>query len=142
MLKCFVLTFLVVIFGREASAAAASCPGTTPEIEACFKSKLDSVEAELRQYSDAAAKLIDERHDPDETLAAFRKGEVAWAAYRDAECDAVYDKWSNGTIRGIMGLTCARLITEARTHEVWLNWLTYMDSTPPVLPEPVVEADR
>jgi len=48
----------------------------------------------------------------------------------------LYDWWKGGTIRGAMTLGCRTRITEARTLEVWRNWLTYVDSTPPILPRP------
>ena len=121
-------------------------------MEACLRSTLDDVEAELHHYTDAAIKRIEEdgaaskeyggQDDSVEILAAFRKGEAAWDDYRRAACDAVYESWSTGMIRGAMALTCQTRITEDRTHEVWRNWLTYMDRTPPVLPEPVVESGR
>ncbi|EPH6367104.1 lysozyme inhibitor LprI family protein, partial [Vibrio cholerae] len=30
-------------------------------------------------------------------------------------------------------------LTRQRTYEIWKNFLTYMDSTAPVLPEPSME---
>ncbi len=69
-------------------------------------------------------------------LAEFDKAQTAWIAYRDAECGAIYDYWSSGTIRNTIALTCEIDLTRRHTHTVWSEWLTYMDSTPPILPEP------
>ena len=153
MFKCLATTALMVLLGRETRAAVPVCPGqTTREDEACLQLTLDGAEAELQHYTDAATKRIDEmgaylkqigdQDNSTEVLGGFHKGEAAWAAYRKAACDAVYVSWSGGTIRGAMALTCETRITEERTHEVWRNWLTYGDSTPPVLPEPIVETGR
>ncbi len=42
-------------------------------------------------------------------------------------------------IAAIKAIWCKTKLTKQRTHELWENFLTYMDSTPPVLPEPSVE---
>ncbi|MDE0552455.1 hypothetical protein OU793_24315, partial [Vibrio sp. VP6] len=60
-------------------------------------------------------------------------------AYMSSHCDSVYTQWRDGTIRGVMAISCKTKLTKQRTHELWENFLTYMDSTPPVLPEPSVE---
>ena len=36
-----------------------------------------------------------------------------------------------------MNLGCMIEATRARTHDIWTDYLTYVDRTPPVLPEPV-----
>ena len=139
MFERLMLIVLAALPG-QARAAVPTCPGnSTPEVEACLQIRLDRTDAERRRYTDAAIERIS-KEDPAEVLASFRNGETAWTKYRDAECGAVDVRWSAGTIRGTMSLVCERRLTEARTHEVWLNWLTYMDSTPPLLPEPSVEA--
>ena len=43
---------------------------------------------------------------------------------------------SSATIRNAMSLTCRIRLVDQRTHTIWQNWLTFMDSTPPILPEP------
>ena len=112
------------------------CPGsTTRDVEQCLAAGLARADAELnRYYAATVARLT---RDGDTTsLAKLRASERAWIAYRDAECDAVYDWWKGGTIRGTMSLECRTSITKARTLEVWRNWLTFADTTPPVLPRP------
>ncbi len=142
MSNCLILSILAAFLGQQARAAVPLCPGlTTPEVEACLQSKLDHIDAELQRYTDAAVDRI-KQEDPSEVLASFHEGETAWTKYRDAECGAVYDYWSRGTVRGAMSIVCATHLTEARTHEVWFNWLTYVDSTPPLLPELTVETGR
>jgi uncharacterized protein YecT (DUF1311 family) len=125
------------------------CGGTTIELDQCLAGVFEKVDAEhLRYVAAARARLQHEAEtaidDPGPARAAqgFEAAETAWLAYRKAECGAVYDNYSGGTIRGSMELSCRLHLTRLRTHTVWLNWLTYFDSTPPVLPEPVVPPAR
>jgi uncharacterized protein YecT (DUF1311 family) len=121
--------------------AATKCPGeTTLEINDCMSAELAKAEDDLKRYLAAARRRLksEATDNPDAltALADLDKTETTWAAYREAECDAVYDYWKSGTIRGAMALTCEIDLTRRRTHTVWNEWLTYMDSTPPILPEP------
>ena len=112
------------------------CPdaATTLEMNACLGEELAAAKAEQRRYLDAAT---DRAADRGELVAAIMQSQAAFETYRKAECDAVYENWKDGTIRGAMALSCRIALTRSRTHGIWGNWLTYMDSTPPVLPEPV-----
>lgn len=128
-----------------ASVAAAPgpthCPGdNTLEINDCRSAELAAAEADLARYLAAARTRLkaDGADDPGSAaaLADLDKTETAWKAYRTAQCDAVYDYWQAGTIRTVMALSCEIDLTRQHTHTVWSSWLTYMDSTPPILPEP------
>jgi uncharacterized protein YecT (DUF1311 family) len=126
-----------------AAAPPANCPGeNTLEINDCQAAKLAAADAELQRYLAAARKRLKSDAADDagvaKALAGFDKIQAAWSAYRDAECGALYDYWSSGTIRTSIELVCKIDLTRQRTHTVWGDWLTYMDSTPPILPEPKV----
>ena len=136
---------LAILAAATSLAAAPSphCPGdNTPEIDACFGLQLDAANAELDRYVAAARKRIaDDMKDAAEssqapTLADFDKAEKQWAAYRVTACGAVYDEWSGGTIRTSMEINCQIFFTHQHTFAVWSEWLTYMDDTPAILPEP------
>lgn len=128
----------IIIIAALLSAARNPCDGsTTREVEQCLAADLARADAELNRYYAAATKRLTEQQDT-AALAKLRAAERAWIAYRDAECDAVYDSWGQGTIRGAMNLGCRITLAEARTATVWRNWLTYADSTPPILPKPRV----
>ncbi len=117
-------------------AAGNLCDGsTTREVEQCLAADLARADGELNRYYAAATKRLTEQQDT-VSLAKLRTAERAWIAYRDAECDAVYESWGQGTIRGAMTLGCRIDLTKARSAAIWRNWLTYADSTPPVLPKP------
>lgn len=106
---------------------------TTVEMNECFSEALARADARRAEYFDAALERYADRPELHE---AMRKGETAFQAYRDAECGAVLQNWIDGSIRGAMTLGCRIAMTDRRTHRIWQNWLTSMDSSPPVLPEP------
>ncbi|CDT90576.1 conserved exported hypothetical protein [Vibrio coralliirubri] len=105
----------------------------TIEINQCAAIELESAQAELDKY--LAASFEHNAYDA-ELVASIKKAQESWQVYMTAHCDSVYTQWRDGSIRGIMVLSCKTTLTKQRTHEVWANFLTYMDSTPPVLPEP------
>lgn len=105
----------------------------TIEINQCAAIELESAQAELDKY--LAASFEHNAYDA-ELVASIKKAQESWQAYMSAHCSSVYTQWRDGSIRGIMALSCKTTLTKQRTHEVWANFLTYMDSTPPVLPEP------
>ncbi|MCK8085383.1 lysozyme inhibitor LprI family protein [Vibrio sp. 1CM8B] len=105
----------------------------TIEINQCAAIELESAQAELDKY--LAASFEHNAYDG-ELVASIKKAQESWQAYMMAHCDSVYTQWRDGSIRGVMALSCKTTLTKQRTHEVWENFLTYMDSTPPVLPEP------
>jgi uncharacterized protein YecT (DUF1311 family) len=142
----------LTVFAAAAAVAASPTPAceqaavSTQDMEQCRGKRLDAANADLARYIAAARKRLREDaasagDTAGKTLADFDKAEQAWDAYRTAECDAVYQNWSEGTIRGVMSLTCQIDLTIRHTHTVWSNWLTYMDSTPPILPEPAPPSD-
>lgn len=109
---------------------------STLEINACAQQELDAANAQLQAYLTAAY----EHHSDDaQLLAAIKTAQQQWQAYADAHCQAIYTQWREGTIRGVMALSCRLALTRQRTHEVWDSFLTYMDSSPPLLPEPSLQ---
>ncbi|PTO52772.1 hypothetical protein CWN94_16110 [Vibrio splendidus] len=105
----------------------------TIDINHCAAIELESAQAELDKYLTASF----EHNDYDaELVASIKKAQESWQAYMSAHCNSVYTQWRDGSIRGLMALSCKTTLTKQRTHEVWANFLTYMDSAPPVLPEP------
>lgn len=117
-------------------AAAGGCPGeTTREVETCLANDLARADAELNRYYAAAVQRLT-KEGQTLPLAELRASERAWITYRDAECDAVWEWWKEGSVRGTFATECRIELTQARTMSIWRNWLTYVDSTPPLLPDP------
>jgi uncharacterized protein YecT (DUF1311 family) len=134
-----ILALAAAVAGRPAP----DCDGNTREIETCLGERLKGQEARLATYVTAARKRIREEaaESPNlpglqRAIGGFDAAEAAWRTYRDAECGAVYDYHSAGTVRGVKSLKCRMLLTQRHTHTVWEQWLRYEDSTPPILPEP------
>lgn len=132
---------LPILLSLALAAPADPCSGakTTVEMDVCLAKVSNAAEIEMQRYLAAARKRGAE--DGPQVLKAFDLAQLRWSAWRKAECDAVFTQWQGGTIRGAAYLGCKIALTQARTHWLWRNWLTYMDSTPPILPEPKVSAD-
>ena len=116
---------------------------STLDVNACGAEYSRRADRELDRYLATARKnlaeeLSGEFADPaaKSALAEFNAAQKTWEAFRKAECSATYSRYMGGTIRGSMYEGCWREVTEARTHQVWLNWLQFMDRTPPLMPEP------
>lgn len=108
----------------------------TLETNRCAAIELEIAEEVLSHYLETSV----EHNAVDlELVEAIKVAQKQWQAYAAAHCGAVYTQWRDGTIRGVMGITCRTRLTKQRTHDVWQDFLTYMDSTPPVLPEPAIE---
>ncbi|WP_063672415.1 lysozyme inhibitor LprI family protein [Dyella thiooxydans] len=116
-----------------AYASSPPCDGSTTEIQVCLGKKIDAADALLARYLAKAQARIDRDFGGKPRLGA---AQAAWVAYRRIECGDVFDYWAEGTYRTIADAECMLRLTQQRTHEVWQAYLTYPDSTPPLLPEP------
>ncbi len=108
----------------------------TFEINQCASMALDSAQAELTKYLEAS--FEHNANDPD-LVSAIQVAQKDWQSYMSSHCNSVYTQWRDGSIRGVLAISCKTQLTRQRTHEIWKNFLTYMDSTAPVLSEPSME---
>lgn len=117
---------------------------TTPEVNACAAAEVARDREVMERYLAAAtARMREEAEDAgqlsgrsiEESLAA---SQADWERYAESACAAVYHRWSGGTIRTVMHLGCMGQLVRQRTHYLWQDYLTYPDSTPPILPEPAL----
>jgi len=106
---------------------------TTIEVNQCAQQELLSAEKKMQRY---LAQSIAQFRDDSLVAESIEQAQHAWLAYRKTHCDSVYNQWRGGTIRTVMAIACETKLTQQRTRELWLNYLTFMDSTPPILPEP------
>ena len=106
---------------------------TTLDINQCATIELKSANTEMLAYLEKSYQHYD--YDPT-LIKAIKFAQKDWQNYMTSHCDSVYTQWRSGTIRGVMAISCKTKLTKQRTHEIWQNFLIYMDSTPPVLPEP------
>lgn len=126
--------------------------GNTLQMNACAAEDLDIETARMEAYLNAALmQVVSEAEDMgDATDAAvlveeIQLSQVAWQTYADQACAAVYTRWQAGTIRVMMAIGCHINLTRERSHHLWAEYLSFPDSTPPILPEPimtVIEEER
>jgi uncharacterized protein YecT (DUF1311 family) len=127
------------IVATAPSSSAAPCPGTTAiAVNACLNARLEQSDAALNRYYETALRRI-RRENGAKVAQEFVRAERSWIVYRDSECKSVFDRYG-GTIRVSVGLDCSIRLTRLRTYAIWRDWLTYVDSTPPLLPRPEVES--
>ncbi len=104
----------------------------------CSAEAQESADDELNRYYAAAAKRLGD-DEKVEILEQLRSAQQAWTRFRDAECEAVAVSWRPGSLASTMQAVCINRLTRARTRTIWASWLTYADSTPPILPRPADE---
>ena len=132
---------------KDVTADNVDCDGAnTIEINACMSSELVAAESVMAKYLAASRERFlrnlesgfndDTAEGKAEALANFGAAQENWRAYRESHCGSVYYYWRGGTIRGAMYLGCSIDMAKKRTWQLWQDWLTYPDSTPPILPEP------
>jgi uncharacterized protein YecT (DUF1311 family) len=103
------LTAIIQFAAVGASAAALDCEKamSTPDVNECAAIELKAVEEKLNQVYQRTLKALDE--DGKESVEARQKlivAQRAWVKFREADCDAVYQRRIGGTIRTIMYIGC------------------------------------
>ena len=133
MNKFFILLFS--IYSVNALSDDFNCDEamTTPQVNYCAGVELEKAQHEMNAY---LVKSKEHNNGDLELIKSINVAQKAWLLYADAHCDSIYTQWRDGTIRGVMSLSCKTKVTKQRTHEIWANFLAYIDSTPAVLPEP------
>lgn len=133
------MSLLLLALALAAPADRCADAKTTVETNLCLARANNAAELEMDRYLVAARQRA--AGDGVMVVKALDEAQARWIAWRKGECDAVYTHLQGGTIRTAGLLTCRIDLTEARTRQLWKTWLTYPDSTPPILPEPGVSAD-
>ncbi|MFZ6678989.1 lysozyme inhibitor LprI family protein [Undibacterium sp. Tian12W] len=105
----------------------------TQEEAQCMTAEVSKADKKLQTYLQAAKSRIDRTPDVKLNLDNAQK---SWEQYRSAHCSDVYTYWAQGSVRYRQSAQCQLDLTQNRTHDVWQAYLTYADSTPPVLPRP------
>ena len=126
----FLLPFFV-----QASDVDCENAMTTYAMNICAAREMENANIELAKYIAA----VKEKYSSESgVVAALDKSQQAWLGYRESHCDAIYEIWSGGTIRGVMFGACMLQLTKQRTHNIWSDYLASMDPdpNPAMLPEP------
>ncbi|MCA1653812.1 MAG: hypothetical protein ABR588_08460 [Sphingomicrobium sp.] len=134
------MSILILIALAAAPAAKFDpCQGSdTISMAQCMDGKIEQATARLKHYRAIAFnRFHDDKQGQDlATTKALENSAVIADAYRTTYCDAVYQQWIGGTIRYAMHQSCTLRLIDRETHDIWRDFLSYMDSTPPLLPEP------
>lgn len=111
------LCFLIAL---SAPALAGNCEKamTTLEINVCASIEQKKIEAKLNKVYQRVLKSLDQPDSPGASYSEMRKSLVAaqraWIKFREADCDAVYQKHAGGTIRTVMFIGCMQAHAEQR----------------------------
>ncbi len=96
------------------------------EINECAKLELTKKDKELNAAYQALMQRLEPNGKFDDTdyinvKKSLVESQKNWMKYRDADCKAKYTLHEQGTIRGIVHLSCLKEKTEKRTKEL-LEW--------------------
>jgi uncharacterized protein YecT (DUF1311 family) len=92
--------------------------GGTPEIEYCANHEFEKEDRKLNaSYSQVVAQIKTNSSDKS-ILSQLVKAQRLWVAFRDAECGAHYTYYIDGTIRGLMFVSCKTELTEQREKDL------------------------
>ena len=143
--KCLITLYQrrIESLGAQSDEPPACQEQNTIGMNSCMAEYSRRAKSELDRYLAAARKRLgaEIKGDADaqatrDALAGLNASQTAWQAYQKAECDAVYKWWRGGTIRGVMYESCVQGLTKSRTQWIWSTWLSFEDSTPPLMPKP------
>lgn len=96
--------------------------GGTPQIEYCANREFQKADRKLNAtYNQVVAQI---KANPPmnpigkSMLSQLVKAQRLWVAFRDAECGAHYSYYIDGTIRGLMFVSCKTQLTEQREKDL------------------------
>lgn len=124
--------FCAIAQNSHAEALCASAKNTH-EDRLCMADEVAKADKKLETYLQAA-KLRLQKDGNSKLNLDFAHN--TWTQYRTTHCDDVYTYWEQGSIRYRQSAQCQLDLIQSRTHDIWKAYLTYADSTPPILPEP------
>lgn len=132
-----VLATIILLLASHVSIASTdidcSTSATTIDINKCKAQEVELVYATLKQYLSASLR----QNKEDKITSEFiQESQHEWEKYSEKHCKTIYQKFIDGSIRNVMYHECKLRLAKRRTYELWYSYLTYMDSTPPVLPNP------
>ncbi|MFZ6745390.1 lysozyme inhibitor LprI family protein [Undibacterium sp. JH2W] len=126
------LFYLMANTTAHAKALCANMSATQKETQ-CMAGEVDKANKKLSSYLQAAKSRLQQTSQSRINLETTQK---AWEDYRSAHCGDVYTFWAGGGIRYRQIAQCQLDLTLNRTRDVWQAYLTFADSTPPLLPAP------
>ena len=133
LLILFVNLIFINFYSYAETTSKCEDSATTPEIENCIFKDVESKKTQLDEYYKKSLEQIDKKDI--KTLQLLKKSQSSWQKSHLEFCDAVYQYWIEGTIRGISYNNCLRNQILNRTRDLWTEFLVAADGTE-FLPEP------
>jgi uncharacterized protein YecT (DUF1311 family) len=100
---------------------------------ACVGAQAGQARLKLQRYLAAAGVRL--RQQPG-AAEAFADAQAKWEAFVEADCASIRTWYDPGSIKDEAYLSCKLRHFRRRTADVWKAFLTFADTTPPVLPDP------
>lgn len=118
---------LLLLALSPSAALALDCDKaiTTPDINECAHRDYQKSDAKLNDtYQRVIAAEKAGPQDPDfPVLAELVEAQRSWVKFRDANCNAVFDYWHEGTILGLNRIVCLQMLTDERTRQLERQFL-------------------
>ncbi|WP_205393062.1 lysozyme inhibitor LprI family protein [Xanthomonas hydrangeae] len=136
------ILLILTLLSCPALQAAPRCfnPATTAESNACWNDEVGLSQHRLNDYLAAAReRAITELNIPAE---AFDNAQTAWTSYRELQCDNVRRQWGIATVGQAKAASCLVELNDQRSHDLWKHYLTYIDRTPAIRPEPELRSAK
>lgn len=118
------LIFPLALLAASGSAAGLDCGKaiTTPDINQCASIEQKKVEANLNKVYQRVLKSLGRQDESQPSSAAVRTSFIAaqkaWIRFREADCDAVFQKYADGSIRTVMYIGCLQNHAERRIKDL------------------------
>lgn len=129
---------------------AINCSGmpqeTTIDIDECQAKKISQLDWVLNKYQSTTVERISSENKDNAAHkksleAAYSEETQAWSALVNAASKSVEVDYEGGTISTSLSNERRIHLLELQIHDMWQTWLTYMDSSPALLPEPKFETE-
>ncbi len=122
MLNRFLLPLFFLIWCGSSFALDCTKTITTQDVNECALIDQKKVEAKLNKVYQRVLKSLDKPDVPLEPYSEMRQSLIAaqraWVKFREADCEAVYQKYVSGTIRTVMYIGCIQSHAEKRIKEL------------------------
>lgn len=121
MLRVILIVPLLMVALSHASYAKEPCEreDSTVALNECSKFGFDEADRELNLEYQQVLKdlrtLAKAGDDVSKMKAALVKAQRAWVAFRDADCDAVYENYAGGSVRNAVYFHCMEKHIRQRT---------------------------
>jgi uncharacterized protein YecT (DUF1311 family) len=139
MNKSLILLALVALLSTNIYAQNSECiqnANTDKDVENCIYQELKQSTDNLNTYLYSA---LGHHSGDDKTIKNIKSTQVFWNKYIKFYCGNIYEFWQGTSIAIVKNMECNIRVNKYRTFELWQSYLTYEDSTKPVLKAPILQ---